>query len=206
MGTVPPPDLVAQLKAPMLARVGRGGTEESNLIGYLLSAWASGGPQQIVFDAELRDALVLGGDDVRRTMLRFVSDWAEDNDRWRALVMPFITKVWPKQRTMRKPQMSSALVRFASSVPQQFAAVMQAVMPGLVPLSIGHDLHLDCEVADLDVVGIAALVTALQRLLPSERGDWPYEGKRLVDAIVATGAAQGPELDELSRRAAERDF
>ena len=102
--------------------------------------------------------------------------------------------------------MSSALIRFASSVPQQFAGVMQAVMPGLVPLSIGHNLHLDCEVADLDVVGIAALVTALQRLLPSERGDWPYEGKRLVDAIVATGAAQGPELDELSRRAAERDF
>ncbi|WP_210165395.1 hypothetical protein, partial [Devosia chinhatensis] len=78
MVRVPPPDLVAQLKAPMLARVGRGGREESNLIGYLLSAWASEGPQQIVFDAELRDALVLGGDDVRRTMLRFVSDWAED--------------------------------------------------------------------------------------------------------------------------------
>lgn len=206
MSRVPPPDLVAQLKAPMLARVGRGGREESNLIGYLLSAWASEGPPQIVSDAELRDALVLGGDDVRRTMLRFVSDWAEDNDRWRALVVPFITKVWPKQRTLRKPQMSSALIRFASASPQQFAAVLQTVMPSLVPLSIGHNLHFKCEVADLDAPGIATLVTALQRLLPSERGDWPYEGKRLVDAIVATGAAQGPELDELSRRAAERDF
>jgi len=206
MHRVPPPELIAQLKSPMLARVGKSSREESNLVGYLLSGWAAEGSQRVVSDAELRDVLVLGGDDVRRTALRFVGDWAESNERWQGLVVPFVKRVWPKQRTVRKPQMSSALIRFASTVPKQFAEIVQAVSGGLVPLSTGHDLHLDCEVTDLDAAGVETLVRALQRLLPSERENWPHEGKGLVAAIVTTGIAQGPALDDLSRRAAEREY
>jgi hypothetical protein len=206
MRQVPPPGVMAQLKSQMIARVGDGDREERNLIAYLLSGWAAEGSERIVSSSDLRDLLVLGGDDVRRTALRFVSDWAKENERWRDLVVLFMNEVWPKQRTVRNPQMSSALIRFASALPKQFAEIMQVVAGRLVPLCAGHNLYLDCEIADLDASGLEALVAALQMLLPSERGDWPYEGKRIVAAIVATGVVQGPELDELFRRASEQQY
>ncbi|KQM32219.1 hypothetical protein ASF03_12025 [Rhizobium sp. Leaf68] len=206
MGRVPPPELFAQLKSPMFARVGNDGRDERNLIGYLMSGWAGEGSQRVVSDTELRDALVLGGDDVRRTALQFLGDWAEEDERWQSLVMPFVQRVWPKQRTVKKPQMSSELIRFASSVPKQFGEILEAVMGSLVPLSRGHALRLECEVSDLDAAGVDSLVSALQTLLPSERENWPHEGKRLVAAIMTIGVAQGAALDDLSRRAAERDF
>lgn len=206
MHRVPPPDLIGLLKSPMLARVRQGGTEEANLTAYLLSGWAAEGAERFVSDSELRDTLIVGGDDVRHAALRFVGDWVVEHQRWQDLVLPFVSKVWPKQRTVKTPQMSSALVRFASAVPMQFAQIIGIVSGSLVPLSLGHSLHLDCEVADLDAAGIEALVMALEKLLPSERGNWPHEGKRLIDAIVAAGVGQGPRLDELSRRAAERRY
>ncbi|WP_246763658.1 SIR2 family protein [Rhizobium bangladeshense] len=58
MGRVPDRALIKQLKPSMLSRIGRGGQEEHNLIGYLLSGWGAEGPDQIVSDAELRDVLV----------------------------------------------------------------------------------------------------------------------------------------------------
>lgn len=206
MNRLPAPGLISMLKDPMLARARQGGAEEQNLIAYLLSGWAAEGTARIVSDAELRDILVLGSDDVRRSVLRFVGEWAADNERWRDLVVPFVSTVWPKQRTLKTPQMSSALIRFASAVPGQFAEVIRILSARLVPLSQGNDLHLDCEVTDLDATGIEALLSALEKLLPSERANWPYEGKRLIDVIVASGAGQGPRLDELKRRAAEREY
>ncbi|MDR7224369.1 SIR2 family protein [Aminobacter aminovorans] len=205
MVRVPDPTLIKQLKPSMLERVGQGGREEHNLIGFLLSGWGTKGGDQIVSDAELRDILILGDNDIRESVLRLVSNWASSNREWQDLALSFVRKVWPKQRTLKTPQMSSALFRFASGLPRQFAAILDIILPRLVPLSRGHSMHLVCEVTDLDTDGVEALLTALEKLLPDDRIEWPFEGKRIIDALVAAGLGSGPRLKGLALRAAERD-
>ncbi|WP_017958498.1 SIR2 family protein [Rhizobium leguminosarum] len=206
MHYIPDPELLVQLKPAMLARVGSGGRAEQNLVGYLLSGWGSKRHDQIVSDAELRDMLILGDHTLRQAVLNFVGDWAADALEWRDMVLPFINRIWPKQRTVRTPEMSAALLRFASRFPDQFAAILAVVNRRLVTVSGRHNLHLKCEVAALDEEATHALIAALEKLLPDERSAWPYNCKEIIDALAASGRAPGPSLDGLVRRAAEREF
>ncbi|WP_334543830.1 SIR2 family protein [Rhizobium leguminosarum] len=205
MRQAPGPDLIRRLKPKMMARVGTGDRVEINLIAFLLSGWGALGPEQAVTDAELRELLVLGDDNVRQSVLRFLKDWASQSPRWQELVLPFMHRVWPKQRTIKSSQMSSALLRFASGSPTQFAAILGSVSGRLVTLSSGNGLHLHCKVTDLDGDGVEALLTALETLLSEDRAEWPYDGKVIIDELVAAGLGAGRRLDNLKRRADERD-
>ncbi|MGO7632706.1 SIR2 family protein [Rhizobium leguminosarum] len=206
MRQAPDPALIRRLKPTMMARVGTGDRVESNLIAFLLSGWGAKEPEQAVTDAELRDVLVLGDNNVRQSLLRFLKDWASRSQEWQELVLPFLYKVWPKQRTIKSPQMSSALLRFASGLPSQFAAILGSVSGRLVTLSHGHGLHLHCKVTDLDGDGVEALLSALEKLLPEDRAEWPYDGKVIIDELVAAGLGRGQRLDNLKRRAGEREY
>jgi len=203
---VPDDALLQRLKDPMLNRVGKGGRHEDNLIGFLLSGWGNPAPDQMVTDAELRDVLILGDDPLRSTILRFVSDWTEQDQKWKGLIVPFLMKVWPRQRTVRTPAMSSALFSFASSQPEQFANIIEVVCGRLVPLSRNDNMYLECNVGDLDAAGVDALLTALELLLPEERSEWPYQGKQIIQSLIDADVGRGDRLDELAARAAERSY
>ncbi len=205
MGRVPEPAVLQKLKLAMLTRIGKGGRDEHNLVGYLLSGWAGKAAERTVSDQEMRDVLILGDNDVRHAALRFVSDWAAAHQEWMELVLPFVSRVWPKQRTLRTPQLSSELFRFASRLPTLFGPIIHAVSRGLVALSRGHMMHLSCNVDDLDNDGVEALLTALEKLLPEDRTQWPYDGKRIIDELKASGRGLGPRLDRLVLRASERE-
>lgn len=203
MRHIPDPELLERLKPVMLARVGSIGRGEQNLVGYLVSGWGSKEHAQIVSDAELRDMLILGDNALRLAVLNFLGDWAEQAPGWRDMLLPFIGRIWPKQRTARTPEMSAALFRFASRFPDQLAAILAVVSPRLVTVSSGHNLHLKCDVAGLDEAATLALIAALERLLPEDRTAWPYPCKRIIDDLAASGRGRGPNLDGLIRRAAE---
>ncbi|TAT79519.1 hypothetical protein ELI56_15550 [Rhizobium ruizarguesonis] len=206
MRQAPDPALIKRLKPAMMARVGTGERVEINLIAFLLSGWGAKGPEQAVSDAELRDILVLGDDSVRQSVLRFLRDWATQSQEWQGSVLPFLRNVWPRQRTIKTPQMSSALLRFASGLPSQFAAILDSVSARLVTLSQGHGMHLHCKVTDLDRGGVEALLSTLEKLLPEDRAEWPYDGKVIIDELVAAGLGRGQRLDNLKRRADEREY
>ncbi len=202
----PDPILFGKVKADLAQRVRKGEREERSLIAHMLNAWGRPGADQQVSSTELRDILVLGDDEVRQAMLQNLSNWASQDQQWADLVIPFLTTVWPKQRTAKTPQMSSALFLFASTLPKQFASIIELVTPRLVPLSRGHNIQLQCEVTKLDAAGVEALLVALERLLPDDRFEWPFGAKHLVDAMVKAGVAQGGRFEELRRRSDERDF
>ncbi|MGO7242878.1 SIR2 family protein [Rhizobium ruizarguesonis] len=204
MARVPDPVLLKQLKPTMLARVGSGGRLEKNLLACLLSGWGSKEHDQIVTDAELRDLLILGSDEVRLGVLHSLGDWAAQNAKWREMLVPFVTKVWPKQRTLETPQMSSAFFRFASKFPDRFAEIVNIVSRRLVTLSAGHNLRLSCSITELDNEGVEALLTVFEKLLSDDRTEWPYEATRIINDLVTAGLGKGPRLDKLARRAAER--
>ncbi len=205
MRHIPDPELIERLKPAMLARVGSRGRAEQNLVGYLLSGWGSKGHAQIVSDAELRDMLILGDDALRLAVLNFLGDWAAQAPDWRDMVLPFISKIWPKQRTARTPAMSAALFRFASRFPDQLAAILTLLSRRLVTIAGERNLRLSCKVEDLDEEATLALIAALEKLLPEDRAAWPYHCKTMVDAIAATGRGRGQSLDRLIRRAAEQE-
>lgn len=205
MRHIPDPELLERLKPTMLARVGSSGRAEQNLVGYLLSGWGSKEHAQIVSDAELRDMLILGDDALRLTVLNFLGDWAAQAPAWRDMVLPFISRIWPKQRTVRTPEMSAALFRFASRFPTQLAAILTMVNRRLVTIAGERNLRLKCEVAELDEEATLALIAALEKLLPEDRAAWLYHCKTIVDDLAASGRGRGQSLDRLIRRAAERE-
>lgn len=187
----------------MLARVAPSGKAEQNLVGYLLSGWGSKQHAQIVSDAELRDMLILGDDALRLAVLNFLGDWAARAPDWRDMVLPFISRIWPKQRTVRTPAMSAALFRFASRFPDQLAAILTLLSRRLITIAGERNLRLACDVAELDEEATLALIAALEILLPEDRAAWPYHCKTIVDALDASGRGRGQSLDRLIRRAAE---
>lgn len=200
---IPDPELLVQLKPAIIARVGAGGSAEKNLVGYLLSGWGRKHHDQIVTDTELRDILILGDNSLRMSMLDYITQWATNEPEWRDQVLPFIARVWPKQRTVRTPQMSAALFRFASCFPDHLAAILTIVSRRLVTISGSDNLYLKCKVAELNEEGILALIVALEKLLPDERSAWPYHCKSIIDDLAATGLARGRSLDGLIQRAAD---
>ena len=206
MHRVPEPLLFERVKASLLQRVRKGDRKENNLVGHLLTGWGRPAPGQQVSDNELRDVLILGDDDIRQSALRHVSNWSAEHQGWADLVLPFLARVWPKQRTAKTAPMSSALFWFASTLPRQFAPIIDQVIGRMVPLSRGHSMHLQCEVTDLDAAGIEALLLALERLLSEDRQEWPYEGKTIIQSMSDADVGQGPRFEELKRRADESPY
>lgn len=194
-----PKELLSELKTAMLERVAEGGKDQDNLIAFLLAGWGDPTFGNMVSDTELRDALILGGDDVRSKVLRVIRDFCEEDAAWQDFVAPFLTKVWPRQRTSKTPAMTSALLMLATSLPKQFAKVLAIVQGRLVPLSRNDSLYLECEVTDLDEGGVEALIGALEIVLPSDRENWPYHGKQIIGDLVKAGLGTGERRDALSR-------
>lgn len=200
---LPREDLFSHLKADLLSRVHQGTRESRSLIGYLLGGWGAVKGPKLISDVELRGALVLTNDEVRRSLLHVLQQSALQDADWRTRVIPFFRDVWPKQRTLKTPEMSSYLFRVASAFPDLFSEILKLIMVRFVRLTRGHGLHVHAAISSFDAQGLHAMVAALSKLLPEDRADWPYEAKTTIKEIKETGLINSVELDRLVRRADE---
>jgi hypothetical protein len=190
-----------------LVRVNEGKKDSAMLGAYLLVGWSSVGAPSSVSDMALRDVLIKGSTDLHRSILHDLGRFASENDDWRAEVIPFLNRVWPKQRALRTATSSSLLVELASQLPADFASIIAAVDRRLVPLEPGHHLHLRSQVSEFDRAGLTALVAVLGRLLPSDPSQWPYGTKSIIKDIQDhPDAPAGAALDNLVERAAKVQF
>lgn len=204
-GHPPTESLFPILKDDLLARVRDGGRGARTLIAMVLVGWAGIGRKQQVSDVEMRDALILSSNEVRLAALGHLGDWADEHDEWARKVVPFLQRVWPKQRTAKTSVMSAALLRLASHNVASFATALEVISPRLVPLGAGDTLHLACKVNELDEDGAQSLIAALELLLPSDTAQWPYDAKDLIsDLAQRSDFASLKGLGELALRADSR--
>jgi hypothetical protein len=201
--------LYPALKQALFARVDklRRRNEKTILGGFLLAGWA--GPaaagESFVTDVELREILIHADDEFRQGLLWQLERWsAESDNSWRERVVPFFMRVWPKQRALRTPAISSHLANFALASGDLMPAVVELVLPRLVPV---RDTPLRFEYISgapgehAAKAYPAATLDLLWAVLGEDASSWPYTiGETLQLLAEARETAADSRLSELRRR------
>lgn len=200
------PGLLARAMSPFRRR------SEANVIcGFLLIGWGvdseTDPPEQLVTSAELRDILVGSDNDLRGQMLWQLGRWSSDPEsKWHARLVPFLTKVWPNQRAVRTPEMSSRLVDLTLVSGDLFPQVVQAILPRLVPVRggmlLGSMLRSGTENHPA-LLYPAAMLDLLWAILAEDATLWPYNIEEVLDILAEAHETRAdPRLSELRRRRA----
>lgn len=200
------PGLLARALSPTRRRA------EANVIGgFLLIGWGgdpkADPPEQLVTSAELREILVQSDNDLRGQILWHLEHWTADlESTWRARLIPFLQDVWPNQRAVRTPEMSSALVDLAMASGDLFPQVVEAIQPRLVPGRGGmlRGLMLDSEAGNKSAsVYPNAMLDLLWAVLAEDATLWPYKIEEVLDVLAEMPETRAdPRLSELRRRRA----
>ena len=199
------PALLAFAKRP---RFDKGA--QSVVTATLLDRWLhreSSPETETLADAELRELLIVAGDNFRLDLLRCFTRWAKDaSGRYDDQVLLFIENVWPLQKVVKTASMTEGLVALAFALPSRFSDVIQLLKPKLVSVSKG-----------LSVVGLglvdkrivtehsSALIELLWQVLPPSTSSWTHGIEELIDQLKALAATSGnAKLLELHRKAKYR--
>lgn len=207
----PPVPLYRRFKPALISLARYGNNRRSHvdtLAGMLLVGWAgSDDPSEndaLVSDDELREVLIHAKDELRSQMLWHLERWSEDtSSKWGESIVPFLTTVWPRQRAIRTPRTSASLVNLAVAVPDRFPEIVKLILPLLTPI-VGSSLHMGISIdveQDIAARHPLHLLDLLWKLLPDDRWLWPYQTRRILDALFAQPEVRGdPRLTELVRR------
>jgi hypothetical protein len=215
-GKIPTVAFFVRIKAALLERaVGKSVVRayQRTVAGMLLIGWRGidrDHPEtQHVTDVELREVLILGNDELRRETLWQLGYWAKNEDHdedqgWDGLILPFLQRVWPLQRSVRTAASSSALMSLAFEVPESlFDAVVTVIAPRLTVVESGAMMGI------LDEAGLPvfvgnhgpALLALLWRVLSEDATRWPYGADTYLERLGGEVGLDGDSrLLELQRR------
>jgi hypothetical protein len=204
------PDLFPHLKAGLmrLAKTpGVAGRDQTRSIaGLLLVTWSNckrrGEMPPQLSDAELREVLIHGDDGFRMAMLWYVQNWSKNKDEdWSEFLIPFLTKVWPRQLTARTPSTSGRLVGLALALPDRFLEVAEAIQRHLV---VSNNLFMT--MFDESHTKIAEkypleLLTLFSASLGEDPSSWPFEIGKLLKVLAEQPLTrEDPRLIRLRER------
>ncbi|WP_374315587.1 SIR2 family protein [Aquabacterium sp.] len=186
-------DLFPQLKAGLmkLAQAPELADRDQtrSIAGLLLATWsdckrrADSSPQ--LSDVELREVLIQADDRFRMQMLWYVEHWCKDDKaNWSEFLIPFLTKVWPRQLAARTPSASARLVALALALPDRFLEIADAVQRQLVVsnnsfMNLFNEEHK--QIAERHPLELLAILSAS---LGEDPSSWPYEIGKLL-AVLA---------------------
>lgn len=181
----------------------------ASLAATLLRGWGGASvvaePERLITDQELREVLINADDELRGQILLQVRQWSSRPDGpWRERIVPFLFHVWPKQRALRTPQMSTRLVELALASGDLLPKVVELLLPRLVPIR-SQFIH----AFSLGEIGgdhparryPTAMLDLLWAVLPEDTRHWPYKIEDILDflgTVPETGA--DARLSELRRR------
>ena len=207
---VPPRPLFKSLKAGMIERATERTRrrEKTILAGFVLAGWGAAADEPLVTDTELHEVLIHADDEFRQQLLWELGRWSRDADSDRRhKVIPFFQRVWPKQRALHTPTMSSHLANFALGSGELMPAVVELVRLRLVPIRDAHlqfDPRGDGEGDHPARTYPAATLELLWVLLGEDASSWPYGIDEALELLAqAPETASDPRLSELLRRFAD---
>ncbi len=197
------PGLIERTRRPRARR-----HHSTIMAGFLLAGWRGKGaaePERFISDAQLREILIWSDDELRTQMLWQLEQWSSNSETgWGDQVIPFFTHVWPKQRALRTPAISSRLADFLLASDDLMPALMPLVLPRLVPVRGGflHAMLLnDDPKKDPTRRFPGHMLELLWAILSEDPAYWPYKIEDVLDRLAATPETSGdPRLSELRRR------
>lgn len=208
----PSRNMLVRIKTGLIARAGKSSTRRRNtdvLAGLLLSGWGGDAnapePERLLTDAEVREVLIHADDDLRTQVLAHLGNWSHHGDtQWPARLIPFLRDVWPKQRALRNPIVSAGLVDVALKSGAQMPAVVEVILPRLVPArstSMHLMLFTSTQTPHAAHQHPKALLDLLWAVLGEDPQSWPYKIEDTL-ALLAEDPEVGsdPRLSELRRR------
>jgi hypothetical protein len=199
---VPPRPLFVALKSALLARVTdpHRRHEKTILAGFLLAGWG----ENEITNVELREALIHADDEFRQQLLWQLGRSSQESGFLRGKVIPFFQHVWPKQRALHTPAMSSHLANFALDSGDLMPAVVQLILPRLVPTRstyLRFRSHGEATENHPARAYPRATLDLLCAVLGEDASTWPNRIDEVLEVL-----AQSPEtssdarLNELRRR------
>lgn len=206
---LPQIELYPLLKPAMIAGAvaKRRRLEGASLATFLLAGWGSASDTraQLVSDEEMREVLIHAADDLRGSVLWQLKRWSlEPGGKWRERIVPFLDKVWPKQRALRSAAMSRHLAELAFASGDLMPTVVKCIVPHLVPV---ENMLLPFE-DSIDIPGKhparlqpEAVLDIFWVLLSEEPRKWPTGTSRTLEILLETpSTASDPRLAELRHR------
>jgi hypothetical protein len=210
----PSRELFLRLKSGLTVRATqphlRSGHHSNNVIaGFLLAGWGGAAdadpPDRLITDVEFREILIHTDDELRGQVIWNLERWSTaGNGLWRERVLPFLKEVWPKQRALRTPRVSTRLANFALASGDLMPAIVEAILARLVPVR-GDSLHAltlktDAEGNPARMYPKATL-DLLWAVLAEDPRQWPYKIEDIIEILAeAPETAADARLSELRRR------
>jgi hypothetical protein len=209
-GRRPDQRLLVRLKAGLLTRAGQPHTRQrqNNIIAAILLAGWGGAPdaaEPAISEVELREVLIRSDDELRVQILLHLRQWASSaTSHWHERIIPFLRSVWPKQRTLRTPTVSSRLADLALASGELTPEVVQLILPRLVPvprlslhmlpLNLANEKH-PARIFPRETLDL------LWALLTEDPRFWPYGIEVVLDFLAAAPeTAADTRLSDLRRR------
>jgi hypothetical protein len=216
---VPHEELYLKLKSHLLKMASERASERRRhvevLSALLLSGWGSKNKnkKQYVSDEELRNVLLVAGDNFRSHTLWHLDRWSKDEkSNWDKKVLRFLQKAWPKQKKVRTSKTSARLSEIALNQKDNFPAISKQVAQ--LVSKIGNEHVFIPEIRktakgdnEENAENLAErypedYLNLLYAILPEQPERWPY-GAVDVLKIVEEAAPQllnDPRLIELKSR------
>ncbi|WP_242154333.1 SIR2 family protein [Sphingomonas sp. BAUL-RG-20F-R05-02] len=202
----------ALIKPGLIAQARQGGARRKSndvISGMLLGGWGgeadAAEPERMLTDIELREVLIHADDELRGQFLWHLGHWSNNvQTRWPERLVPFLRTVWPKQRALRNPSVSSRLVDLALGSGDQMPAVVEVILPRLVPTR-STSMHMMLFTGDGSPHPAyrypAALLDLLWAVLGDDVQQWPYKIEEALDRLGEDPVVgSDPRLAELRRR------
>lgn len=184
------------------------------LPGLVMVGWNSltDEKQRFISDLEFRTLLLKVTDQFRQQLLWQISSWSkepsdedESSIKWPASLGEFFTNVWPKQKYLKSPEITSALCQIVLSFDQSFTSILDAIYPFLTEAKTGDTGLWSLARNSKNPIIVNSpepLLGLLYKVLPEDVELWPYGVQELFPLIISSQPklAQDDRLIELQRR------
>lgn len=209
-GQFPPDDLFLRLKPLLLAMLAEersSSRRHENLVAVVLASWFRKRPdgERLLSSDDLRETLIMTGEEQRLSVLRLIADWAEESKECAEQTIEFLDRVWPRQLAARSPAASAALAEVALRAGERMPEVTAAVLPVLEttaePIDGMRLVHRaeDERISRFPVEHLALLYA----VLPEDAQLWPWGMPQVVEKLAGVALLKNdPRLSELRRRLA----
>ncbi len=214
--SVPSATFYLRLKPALLTLAKeRGSSHEGHIqsLAYLVTwGWIAHDAkkeERPISNAEFHDVLLHGGDEFRSQVLwkfeQGLNRNKEDSHRkWSARALEFFQNVWPLQRAVKNPAMSSRLCKLLLSNSESFPELVDAVLPFLTKIARDNSLYLHSQEEPSGIIGSypERLLALLYVVLPEDVSAWPYGIEDMLEKIGAAdrGLLSDRRLQELNRK------
>ncbi|MDC7675553.1 SIR2 family protein [Asticcacaulis machinosus] len=189
---VPSKDLYLMLKAGLLERSARYDERSSfsqNYAGMVLAGWGGAPdeiePERLVTNEEMREFLIVCGDDLRSQVLWNLRHWSKDpGSSWHHRLISFLTEVWPKQRSVKTQRVANDLIELAMDSGDLFPSIVSLVCRTVVPASRARIYGIAQEKSDSKYPARrypSAMLDLLWATLGEDSAEWPYD----IDDVFA---------------------